>query len=638
MKTILTIILFLFSCGNIFSQGNEVLRKKFSEAEAFYKAENYTKAFSSYWEIYQTDTTNANLNFKIALCLLNDPFTIVKSVSFFQSALSDIAEKTQYNPDIFKSRKSPFETPFYLAQALHRNYNFDQALQILSDFSQITQEDSILHSKVTLLFNQCNNAFDLLPIPVNMKVSSVGVPMNSEYADFSPVIAPDESFVIFTSGRKPLGKGIQTDNDIFISIKEKSDWSDAKSLGLNINSSGNEISAGISPDGKQLFICKKDVSEWNLYVSTYDNKNWSKIKKLNASINSKFDERDVSLSPDGMILYFSSNRPEGFGGYDIYMSRKLPNGEWAMPVNLGNTINTPYDDVSPYIAHDGNTLFFSSEGHTSTGGLDIFFATAKDENNWDTPLNIGYPVNTPFDDQYYKPTADGKRAYYSSWVKEGVGDIDICQITTISNVKPFAILSGFVKTEETESAINAEITVFESEPMELIGKYIANAKTGKFLIVVAPRKNYVLTCISDKHLPVVTTISTTRKANFLETENTVKIDTLVLKKEFDSIFFDFIPEDTSMVTKHETKLKIFTDFIKEYNLLMEILSDNSELAEQRIKHLINYFTVNGVIKNRISNKFKCPISDKNTIAIVFYTQKFTNKIESFLGQKGCSVK
>ena len=170
-------------------------------------------------------------------------------------------------------------------------------------------------------------------------------------------------------------------------------------MGNNINTPGHEATIGISADGQQLLIYKDDAGDGNIYLSRLMGENWMTPQKLTENVNSKSWEPSATITPDNNTLYFTSTREGGFGGRDIWRSVRLPNGEWAKPVNLGPKINTPYDEDAPAILADGKTLYFASQGFNSMGGYDLFYSVWDQENNtWSAPRNVGYPINTPGDE------------------------------------------------------------------------------------------------------------------------------------------------------------------------------------------------------------------------------------------------
>ena len=151
-------------------------------------------------------------------------------------------------------------------------------------------------------------------------------------------------------------------------------------------------------------------------------------KVLENNVNSKYWETTANLDLYHNILLFVSDREGGYGGRDIWMVKKLPNGNWTKPQNLGEPINTEYDEESPYLHPDGKTLYFSSVGHKSMGGFDIFKSTLNKDLTWSAPVNIGYPINTVSDDLFFTPTVSGNNALFSSYRDEGKGDYDIYEL------------------------------------------------------------------------------------------------------------------------------------------------------------------------------------------------------------------
>jgi hypothetical protein len=236
-------------------------------------------------------------------------------------------------------------------------------------------------------------------------------------------------------------------------------------------------------------------SSGDLYISRLKGNTWTEATKLPESINTKAWEPSACLSADERILYFSSNKEGGQGGTDIYMVRLLPNGEWALPMNLGNKINTPFDEDSPFMHPDGKTLYFSSTGHRTMGGFDIFVTTYNEEKKeWSRPENVGYPINTAHDDIHFTWSADGRRVYFSSIRPEGYGDNDIYYADIVDKESSkVMVLKGIVADSITHKPMEANISVFDSKTNELIGVYNSNSITGKYIVILTEGRNYNLT-------------------------------------------------------------------------------------------------------------------------------------------------
>ena len=329
----------------------------------------------------------------------------------------------------------------------------------------------------------------------------MGAVINSGYDDHSPVFNIEETIMVFTSKRKGSTGNFKTSDkqyfeDIYISHKENGQWATPQKISENINTMEHEASVALSADGNDLIIYKDDVGDGNLYISHFNGTEWSKPEKLSLNVNSTYNESHASISCDGSTLYFSSNRPGGFGGYDIYYSKRLPNGDWSLAQNAGPVINTEFDENGPFIHPDGSTLYFSSKGHNSMGGYDLFFAILKDDGTFSRPENMGYPINSIDDDVFYVLSADGKRAYYSTVQPDGLGRKDIYLMDLLSlPERSLVVVNGFIKIKKTGEVIKDVILkINDFKTGTLIGKFKPNKQTGKYTIVVPKSKQYTLSC------------------------------------------------------------------------------------------------------------------------------------------------
>jgi Tol biopolymer transport system component len=344
---------------------------------------------------------------------------------------------------------------------------------------------------------QCNNARQIFANPVNTKIENLGPVINTKYDEYTPVLDALETTLIFTSRRpETTGGGIADDGkyfeDIYISNKINGQWNKPISIGSNINTEGHEATISLSADGEQLYIYRDDMGDGNIYMSKFNGDIWGKPVKLEPTVNSGARETHASVSADNNTLYFTSDREGGYGGLDIYMSKRLPNGEWGKITNLGPTINTKYDEEGPFVHPDGNTLFFSSKGHNSIGGFDIFFSVRQPDGSWIPPQNMGYPINTPDDEYFFVTSTDGKRAYFASSQPGGYGGKDIYVINLEMDPEiPLTVYKGFISSENNIVPSDVEITVTESSnPDEPYGIYRPNPRTGKFILILPSGKNY----------------------------------------------------------------------------------------------------------------------------------------------------
>ena len=292
---------------------------------------------------------------------------------------------------------------------------------------------------------------------VEFKIENLGSIINSEYTDYGAVVNADESILMFTSRREKSTGGKYEHylneyyEDIYISYNKNGKWTKPKNICKPVNTKVHDAVTYLSPDGRKLLIYRAYKKDGNIYECVLKGDKWSKPRKLGDNVNTQYQESSASLSYDEKTLYFISARPENnIGGRDIYMSRwNEKQKKWGKAINLGPTINTKYDEETVFIHPDGKTLYFSSKGHNTMGGYDIF-KSVFENSKWSVPENLGYPINTPDDDVSYVASANGKHAYYSSIKDDGLGKKDIYRITFIERApkqEQLTLLKDFTGNE-----------------------------------------------------------------------------------------------------------------------------------------------------------------------------------------------
>lgn len=461
---------------------------------------NWPMALLYFSEAYKVDSSNANINYKMGLCYLRTPSQKANSLRFLRKAMNNITRN--YDPFDPMFKKAPENTLYYIGQAYHYNYKFDSAIAHFQSYRAIIADrDPEMVKDIDMRINWCNNAKEFMLTPLNITITNMGDSINTPFPDYGPVMSVDEQSIVFTSrryGEIAIDGGYY--EDILISEK-KSDgtWTSARPISPYINTPTNEASISLSTDGQTLFLYRDD-NGGDIYSSTTMNGQWMTPLPLGSDINTKYWETHACMSADGNTLYFVSDRPGGFGGRDIYRCVKLPNGKWSKALNLGPTINTSADEDAPFIHPDQRTLFFSSTGHKSMGGFDIFFTTRNEEDNtWSTPTNMGYPLNTPDDDIFYMTSPDGKRAYFSSVRADGYGEKDIYMAVLEETVsQALTLLRGRIYNADGKPlSQKVEIIVNNSLNGELVGVYKPNARTGNFTIILPTGGTYQISYVVD---------------------------------------------------------------------------------------------------------------------------------------------
>ncbi len=287
-----------------------------------------------------------------------------------------------------------FDILYSVGRAYQYDMKFNEAINFYNSYLQKVNrdkeyrgDDKVPVSQVRRRIYECENGLEFVNNARNFKITNLGSAVNSSSKDYAPVLNADETVLIFTSRRAEdnLNENVFDDNfyyeDIFISKKVDGQWSKAKNIGESINNLYFDSNLALSADGKQLYFYKDgDNGDGNIFLSELqDNGDWSEPEPLSNNINSSYTENSLSISPDGNTLYFTSDRPGSYGGYDIYSCEKDRRGEWGKVTNLGQVLNTPYNEEGVFIGHDGKTLYFSSRGHKGMGGYDIFKSTYDEE-------------------------------------------------------------------------------------------------------------------------------------------------------------------------------------------------------------------------------------------------------------------
>jgi outer membrane protein OmpA-like peptidoglycan-associated protein len=274
---------------------------------------------------------------------------------------------------------------------------------------------------------------------VSVIITNLGETINTPYDEYAPVISADGLMMIFTSRRpifkNDIAKKNQGMENVYVSYYNDMTWkwSEAKMLGKTVNQEGvNNSAIALSNDGQRMLLYRGDP-DGNIYESVLNGEEWSNPLKLPKPINSNKHESSASISPDGRTIYLVSNRNGGEGGLDIWVCHQDVKGVWGKAENLGPTVNTPGDEEGVFIHPDGRTLYFSSKGHNSMGGFDIF-KSVFENGKWGVPVNLGNSINTTADDLFFTVTADGKTAYYSTGSAGNIGSTGVVRSSTPVNI------------------------------------------------------------------------------------------------------------------------------------------------------------------------------------------------------------
>ena len=355
------------------------------------------------------------------------------------------------------------EAFYYIGMAYHHVYMFEDAIEYYQLHRKklirsLDFEKSKQIIEVDRKIFECRNAEIYLSHPVDVTITHLTTSINGEHPDYAPAIDADETIMVFTSRREDNVNSIVADDheyyeDVFIAFKDGDEFGEAQNIGAPINTNFHNASISLSPDGKELFLYSS-INGGDIYESIrQDDGSWSRPEPIPGEVNSPYLENSVSETADLQTLYFTSDRPGGYGGTDIYVSTKERNGDWGEPENLGPIINTEMDEDGVFISANGEHLYFSSNGHAGMGDLDIYKAVKDAETGeWSRPVNLGYPINSVENDIYFTLSGDEKTAYYSSVGLETAGEQDIYKID-MTNFEPITIAEIITRENVSEPIV-----------------------------------------------------------------------------------------------------------------------------------------------------------------------------------------
>ncbi len=550
-------------------------------------------------------------NFIEAYLLLAEVYSENK---YFDEAINTLNAAIAINPDFFPNT---FYNIAYIYLQTGDYENSKKNFQIFVDRPDVAEQSRI---KAREFIKRCDFAIHAKKHPVEFSPINLGDSINTIFDEYWPSLTADEETLVFTRqitidtiGEKNLKNRRE---DFYISTKEKSVWLKASELGPPINTVGNEGAQSLSVDGLLMFFtaCNREEGQGScdIYTSVKEGGKWKHPVNIGTPVNSSFWEAQPSISPDGKRLYFVSNLPGGFGGMDLWESVKDENGFWSVPTNLGNTINTSGDEMSPFIHPDNKTLYFSSDGQIGMGAKDLFKATRCAELGWTKPLNLGYPVNTLRDETGLIVTASGKTAYFASDRFADAGkDIFMFELHKQARPLPVSYMKGIVFDAESKQRLGARFELIDLGNKETIMESFSDKITGEFLVILPSDRDYALNISRPEYLFFsenfpLKGIRSIKEPFLLDIPlKRIKLgETVVLR----NIFFDFDSselkpesivelEKLGQFLRNNPNVKIrlngHTDNIgsHEYNLI---------LSEKRAAAVVNYLLSQNINKKRIT--------------------------------------
>jgi outer membrane protein OmpA-like peptidoglycan-associated protein len=612
---------------------------------------NYTLALDHYLKSQDFNPNNALLNYKIGKCYLNS-YDKIKSIPYFETALK-------------LNEKVSADLRYLLGQAYHFNLEFDKAITDYKAYKEsLTPQDLTKFSKeIDKKIAEATYGKELVKSPIRVFVDNLGTNINTIYPEYSPIINADESMLFFTSRRDNTTGGEKDPQDfkyfedIMLSYNIGGTWNPAVNPGKPLNTELHDATVGISPDGQTLLIYKGE-NGGDIYSCKLDGNQWSKPDRLPKAINTDSHESSATFGPDGRTLYFVSNKPGGYGGSDIYMSKKNAKGKWTEAVNLGPTINTEYDEEGVFMHADGKTLYFSSKGHSTMGGYDIF-KSVYENGKWSEPENIGYPINTPGDDVFFSISGSGLHGFYSSAMSGGQGDQDIYMVTILGPDKPvisnnednllasltkpvketvieptveiksnqLTLLKGTILDDVSSNPLGATIELTDNVKNDVIASFESNSVSGKYLVSLPSGVNYGIAVKADGYLFHSENFDIPASTGYNVIEKDIRMKKIEVgnKIVLNNIFFDF--DKATLRSESTAELDRLTTMLTDIPTLKIEISGhtdnigsaayNKTLSQNRAKAVVDYLVKKGIDASRLTYKgygFDQPIASNDTDA------------------------
>jgi hypothetical protein len=454
------------------------------EATALYASQNYNEALKMYLHLLGTDPDNYEYNFRTGVCYLKTSVVKSKAIPYLTKASS----YTNQDPIAY----------YLLAKAYQYSYQFDAAIRAFEKFINLSSsvEENVRYAKKKI--EHCYNAKEFMKFPRNVDFENLGENINSVYPDYFPFVSANESFIVFNSkrddGSNKLKDGTFSSN-IYFSKVENGQFQKAEKLPDVGSDSLNEQIIGLSADGNKLLIAVEGDGNTQVFLADFTTHVAKDIQKLSIDLSQAVNgEVTASINADGDLLYLAMELKGGLGGTDIYESRLLPNGEWSALRNLGSEINTIWDERFPNITQDEKTLFFSSEGHTGLGGMDIYQASRNlKERKWENVKNMAYPLNTPEDELNFRMSSSGKYGYLSVNREDGYGDLDVYRVQFHEADPRFSIITGkLYSVNTTQLKEDVFISVVDLSRNRVYGEYLPNSRTGRYVMALPPGKYKLL--------------------------------------------------------------------------------------------------------------------------------------------------
>jgi outer membrane protein OmpA-like peptidoglycan-associated protein len=610
IKYIILVVLILIAAEGsviaqkIYSTKSRKAIKLYEESEQYMRRRQYVHVINMLNLALEKDNKFVEAHLRLAYC-----YKILNNIEGQKQHLESVVEYS--NPP-----ERYINVYFSLGEAYYLSQEYDQASKVLNDFLRIQGINQRLIPEAEWLLKNVYFAKDAMMNPLEIEPIKLPQVINTGPLQYFPVLTGDEEKIFFTHR---FSAHPRHDENIYVASRDdQGNWGVPVSLSTNINTASNEGTCTISADGKVLIFTscqgRGSIGSCDLYISFREGNDWTRPVNLGLNVNSPYWDSQPSLSADGRRLYFISERPGGIGGRDIWLSFLDEQDEWQPAVNLGPSINTRRDEVSPFIHVNGQTLYFASKGYPGFGGYDLYYAEYSN-GEWSKPKNLGYPINTPDDQISLFVTSNGERAYYSldSYEQNGqplsmIYYFDIPPEISVS--KRSYYVKGTIRDEKTNQPLKARVELRDLNRNELVSVVSSDSVFGEYIMILTEGAEYALYVEKPEYIFESRNFDLPEGSNYepvimdfyLKRSETGAITTL------NNIFFE--TDSYELLDRSITELDKTVDYLKRYpELNVEISGHtddvgsaeyNQQLSFKRAESVYFYLTENGIDDQRLS--------------------------------------
>jgi outer membrane protein OmpA-like peptidoglycan-associated protein len=596
---------------------------------------HYWKALKQFDIAFAFNPNSAELNFKMGVCYAHSSYK-EKCVKFFETAY-------KLKPDVHHFMN------YYMGIAKQLNFEFDEALKFYQKFEAEYKKADRFNKFVRQRKKECIEGKKIHENPIRAWVDHVPE-LSTKYNDYAPSITMDGEELVMTSDRPNKNQPNEVggyDDDIYTATFQNGKWSTPKPIRGKINSPQDDISNNFSYNGTKMLLNKiNSAGNFDIYETFLKGDTWSEPISFSRQINLRSNDIYASYNFNDKLIYYSKDKDGGQNGYEIMVSGVMNrrNREYGLP-NREMAVSSTFNDGPVYLHPDGKTMYFASEGHNSMGGYDIFMSKKEKSGYWGKPVNMGYPINTPYDDFFFAATANGKYAYIASNRKGGKGGFDIYKVTfwgpekspalatqdylLASIAKPIqdpeladevkvttsanlTVFKGKTIDALTKNAIEAVIEITDNKSGKIIEKFTTNSATGKFLLSLNSGGNYGIAVKANGYLFHSENFDIPAGSAYNMVNKTIELKNIKIgsKIALRNVFFD--TGKASLRSESNTELDRLVKLLKDVPTLKIELSGHTDntgsasgnvtLSQNRAQAVLDYLASKGINKSRLTAK------------------------------------